>query len=53
MVLLVPVLIWKAFIFGDGVNEHGLAISNQYDRGYASYANKIHDGYINISQTEY
>ena len=25
----------EGFIFGDGVNEHGLAISNQYDRGYA------------------
>ena len=27
-------------------------MSNQYDRGYASYATDIRDGYINISQTE-
>ena len=42
----------EGFVFGDGVNEHGLAMSNQYDRGYASYATDIRDGYINISQTE-
>ena len=41
----------EGFVFGDGVNEHGLAMSNQYDRGYASYATDIRDGYINISQT--
>ena len=27
-------------------------MSNQYDRGYASYATDIREGYINISQTE-
>ncbi|RIL73305.1 linear amide C-N hydrolase [Staphylococcus devriesei] len=42
----------EGFIFDDGVNEHGLAISNQYDRDYASYATEIREGYINISQTE-
>ena len=42
----------EGFVFGDGVNEHGLAMSNQYDRGYASYATDIREGYINISQTE-
>lgn len=42
----------EGFVFGDSVNEHGLAMSNQYDRGYASYATDIREGYINISQTE-
>ena len=27
----------EGFIYGDGVNEHGVAISTQYFRGYSSY----------------
>ena len=42
----------EGVVFGDGINEHGLAMSNQYNRGYASYATEIREGYINISQTE-
>lgn len=40
------------FVFGDGVNEHGVGASVQYFRGYASYASEVRQGFINISQNE-
>ena len=40
------------FIFGDGVNEHGLAASNQYFRGNSSYATEVVEGAINIAPSE-
>lgn len=42
----------EGFMFGDGMNEHGLAISTQYDRDYCTYASEILDDYINISQND-
>ncbi|MFH4909910.1 choloylglycine hydrolase family protein [Staphylococcus cohnii] len=42
----------EGFLFGDGVNEHGIGVSVQYFRGYASYANETKAGYMNIAQNE-
>ena len=42
----------EGFIFGDGMNEHGLAISTQYNRDYCSYASQCRDDAMNISQNE-
>lgn len=42
----------EGFLFGDGVNEHGVGASVQYFRGYASYASEIKEGYMNIAQNE-
>lgn len=41
------------YSFGDGVNEHGLAISNHYFTGEASYATKQREGYLNIGPEEF
>lgn len=40
------------YLYGDGVNEHGLAVSVQYARGYASYGTEIKPGKMNIAHTE-
>lgn len=42
----------EGFMFGDGMNEHGLGISTQYDRDYCSYATEPIDGLMNISQND-
>ncbi|WP_265340724.1 linear amide C-N hydrolase, partial [Salmonella enterica] len=40
------------FLYGDGVNEHGVAISTQYFRGYSSYGSTHKAGAMNITQNE-
>ncbi|HLR18939.1 MAG TPA: choloylglycine hydrolase family protein [Staphylococcus sp.] len=42
----------EGFVFGDGVNEHGIGVSVQYFRGYASYASESREGFMNIAQNE-
>lgn len=42
----------EGFLFGDGLNEHGVGVSIQYFRGYASYATEVREGYMNIAQNE-
>lgn len=42
----------EGFIYGDGVNEHGVAISTQYFRGYSSYASTHKADAMNITQNE-
>lgn len=42
----------EGFIYGDGVNEHGVAISTQYFRDYSSYASAHKTGAMNITQNE-
>ena len=42
----------EGFIYGDGVNEHGVAISTQYFRGYSSYGSTHKADAMNITQNE-
>ncbi|EHJ09201.1 choloylglycine hydrolase family protein [Staphylococcus simiae] len=42
----------EGFIYGDGVNEHGVALSTQYFRGFSSYATEHKDQAMNITQNE-
>ena len=39
--------------FGDGINEHGVAISNHYFTGEASYSNHRRYGYFNLAPEEF
>ncbi|MGO3049810.1 penicillin acylase [Staphylococcus casei] len=39
--------------FGDGVNEHGLAVSNHYFTGEASYAEELREDYFNMAPEEF
>ncbi|MCG7337910.1 choloylglycine hydrolase family protein [Staphylococcus sp. ACRSN] len=41
------------YSFGDGVNERGLAISNHYFTGEASYASESREGYFNMGPEEF
>lgn len=38
--------------FGDGINEHGVAISNHYFTGEASYSSHRRYGYLNLAPEE-
>lgn len=42
----------EGYIFGDGVNEHGVGVSTQYFRGYSSYATEHEERKMNITQNE-
>ncbi|MCD8863516.1 MULTISPECIES: choloylglycine hydrolase family protein [Staphylococcus] len=39
--------------FGDGINEHGLSVSNHYFTGEASYATEKEQGFINLAPEEF
>lgn len=39
--------------FGDGINEHGLAVSNHYFTGEATYSADKKDGYFNLAPEEF
>ncbi|MBX5319149.1 MULTISPECIES: choloylglycine hydrolase family protein [Staphylococcus] len=39
--------------FGDGINEHGVAISNHYFTGEASYSSHRRYGYLNLAPEEF
>ena len=39
--------------FGDGINEQGVAISNHYFTGEASYSSHRRYGYLNLAPEEF